>query len=193
MMKSKLVLGEFLGGTAEGRAGAVDQDVDVAVIARRPVGERKHLVALGDIERRDDGLAALFLDRRQRLLGALDVDVGDHDGDADLGIADGDRLAEAAAAAGDDGDPSLKVEHGRWRNRPEPIDCLRLPLSFPPGARVFSLVALSSATSEKMWSGSSCGWLSAHSGLTMVPKPGPSGSGFIRPPSTISGWERLSS
>ena len=66
------------------------------------VGERLDVRALGDVEVRGLRGMALLGDEPHGLRGARVVDVGDHDGDAGLGVADRDRPSQAAAAAGDD-------------------------------------------------------------------------------------------
>jgi hypothetical protein len=66
------------------------------------VGERLDLDALGDVELGGFGRVTLVGDEPDGLRGALVVDVGRHDVDAGLRIADRDRPPQAAAAAGDD-------------------------------------------------------------------------------------------
>ena len=58
----------------------------------------------------DDGVTAVPGDGPGDPFGAVDVDVGEDDGHAGLGEADRDRLAEAAAGTGDDGDATGQVE-----------------------------------------------------------------------------------
>ena len=69
-----------------------------------------HCVTLGHVEGHGAGLAALRRDGGLGRFGALHIDIGDDDLDADLGEAGGDGRAQPAAAAGDDGDPVLEIE-----------------------------------------------------------------------------------
>ena len=74
------------------------------------VGEGLDLASRCDVEVLRVRGVALLADEADGLRGALVVDVGEDHGDTGLGIADADGLAQAAAAAGDDRDPSGDVE-----------------------------------------------------------------------------------
>ena len=109
-MKSNLSSGKSSAGAAERRAGAVDQDVDAPASATTSSAAASHGRLVGDVEVLDDGRGALVGDDPGDPFGAGVVDVGEDDGHAGLGEADRDRLAEAAAATGDDGDAAGEVE-----------------------------------------------------------------------------------
>ena len=98
-------LGEGLDGRAPGGAGVVHQDVELVLLLRQPGGEGLDAAHLGQVGRQRD--AGPAIGRSQSLSGGV-ADIGLARGDVDLGArgqeARGDHLANAARAAGDQGD-----------------------------------------------------------------------------------------
>ena len=93
-------------------ARVVADDVHRAVGVERRVAQRLHRLEqphVGDDAGRVEALAAQLVDG---LLEQAAVVVGQHDLHAGLPEADTERLADAATAAGDDGDLSFEVLHG---------------------------------------------------------------------------------
>src|SRR4051794_20897258 len=104
------VLGELLGGGAEGGAGAVDEHVDAAEPGDHVGDGEVDCRRVGDVGGERGGRAARVPDRGAHLAGALRVDVHDRDRRARLREAAGDRCAEPARAASDDRDAALEAE-----------------------------------------------------------------------------------
>ena len=102
-----------LGGVEDRRAGldagVVDHHVEPAERLDRLVDEPLQVLDLADVGLHADGLVAELRDLAFEVLGRLLVgDVVDDDVGALAGEGEGDGLADAAVAAGDDGDLALQ-------------------------------------------------------------------------------------
>src|SRR5690606_8812284 len=86
-----------------GDAGVVHEEVDAAERAPDRLRHRLDVGDLTDVDAHRHRATAGGFDEARRLLGALEVDVGDEHPAAALGQGEADGAAEAAAAAGHDG------------------------------------------------------------------------------------------
>ena len=109
----ELLLREILRRAAEGRARAVDQDIDPAFLLADGVRERRALRTLGHVQGDGAGMSALPLDDGLGRFRSLQIDIGDDDPDPDLRQTRGDCRPQPAAAAGDHGDAPLEIEEPR--------------------------------------------------------------------------------
>src|SRR5262249_38136047 len=131
----ELFFRELFGGTAEGGAGTVDEDIDRTAIALERCGEGRTLLPLGDVELCGGWAAALSANGLGGRLRTRDIDIGGDDMDADLAEADCDRGTKSARTAGYDGDTSAEIEKlGRIARRHGQIVIRhRLPRKNPVG------------------------------------------------------------
>src|SRR5882724_44691 len=105
-----------------GDAGVVAHDVHGAEAPLGCVGERAHALERGHVGRHGEHLGAALAERGGHPLHCRPIDVGEHDVRAARSEGARHRCADPAAAAGDDGDPSLEGVHGRQAySAPRPV------------------------------------------------------------------------
>ena len=105
VVRAPLVLGHLERGTVEADAGVVDEHVDGPELIRDPLEHRRHARRVGHVERH--GQRAELVRGGGRAPG---VAGGDRDARARFPQRAGERIAEAAVAAGDDGHPAVEPE-----------------------------------------------------------------------------------
>ena len=93
-------------------AGVGDQDVQRAEVFHHLIGAGLDRRLVGDVHGDAERLAAGLDDGRGGGLRRLPVDVADRHLGAFLGVELGDRLADAAGRAGDQGDLAVETVHG---------------------------------------------------------------------------------
>ena len=180
---------------SSGKSSAGERNADPALLIRMSTLPKSRstlsasattAVRTRNVEQRGDRFSVLFRDRRVRRLGSGQVHVGDHDRDADLRKTDRHGSAKPAAAAGNDGNPAFQIEQicGIAGRNGQLIGRHGKVLNFRPASR--------STQPARIWSGSTYGWLSAQSRLSITPKPADWGSGCINPAGPRVGCARLS-
>ena len=100
----------ILGRRAPGRAGVVDQDVDLAEPADRVLRDAHDLARLAQVGGDPDCLDAVALELRRRFLEVAGLARREHDLGAGLAERLGDLQAEAARAAGDERGLAREIE-----------------------------------------------------------------------------------
>src|SRR5690606_21482031 len=95
---------------APGGAGVVDQDIELRLQAGQALGQRLHALHRRDVLRQGDANAAVLRELGRRLVAGARLARGDVDLRALGDEAGGDHLADAARAAGDQGDAALQRE-----------------------------------------------------------------------------------
>src|SRR5207248_6161829 len=114
-------------GTKRG-TGVVDHDVEVAPLGDRALHHRLHLVLLADVDRGRKRPASEVGDLLARRLEVLELTAAESDVGTRACELDGDRLADAGAAAGDDGGLAVERERGLSHGRDDtPAPRRRLP------------------------------------------------------------------